>query len=116
MAQDRISSISDFLNYREVRRSNRNPTKPTRTLTQIRERGLTDKVVFVSSNPILLKATEQNIKGNILTVLLNPITFGAIDRVVIHHNPQIIILDNQTPRVDNLLETLLIKGYEVYEY
>lgn len=116
MATDRISQVRDFLNLREVRKYSGNKTLNTQSTVNHIEKGITDRTVFISGNPLLLKATEQNIKGNVLTVLLDPITFVALDRLVRPMEPHTLIFDKQTPRVDNLIETLLIKGFEVYEY
>lgn len=116
MAQDRITKISNFLNYKEIRRSNSNRTKTPITSDTIREDGLSEKVIFVSSNLTLLKSTKQTIKGNVLAVLLNSITYELMQRVLYSHELCVIVFDEQTPREDNLKETLIKQGYEVYEY
>lgn len=116
MTQDRITQIKDFLLLRETRRYIGNKTVNYTALEKLATKGLMDKVVFVSSNPLLLKAIEHSIKGNVVTLLHEPISFVGFNRVVPPLNPDVIILDKQTRKVANLIETLLAKGYEVYEF
>lgn len=116
MAQDRITQIKNLLFLRETKHRLDNKTINYSAINQLIENGISGRVVFVSSNPLLLKATEHNIKGNVIMVLMNPITFLAFQRMVLPSKPDIIVFDKQTPKVDGFLDMLYLQGYEVYEY
>lgn len=116
MAYDRITQIKNLLFLRETKRRIGNKTVNYTAIQQLIEGGISDRVVVLSPNPLFLKAIEQNIKGNIITILMNPFTIEVCMRMVFPLRPDVIILDYQEPHVHDLTTSLTLKGYEVYEF
>ena len=122
MAYNRIKQIQELLFLRETKHMLVGKTRNYTAIHNLIQNGISSRVVFVSSNPILLKATEQNIKGNIITVLMPPLASMevkqaiAVKHMVLPAQPEIIIFDKQMSIDENLIKMLMAHGYEVYEF
>lgn len=112
----RIENIHYLLNIREMRRYLRRNKRDTVGLAKLASQGVSDRIIFISSNPELLKIVKASIKGNIHTMLVKRITFELIEYKVFTHYPDVLVLDYQTKRDEYLMDALVKRGYEVHEF